>query len=221
MQSQESKHTFNQNFTSVIWDWNGTLLNDLWLCIDTINILLRKRGLPLINNRKYRDVFSFPVKDYYEKVGFNFSKEDFSIPAHEFINLYNSNVKLCSLHSSSNSVLEYFKKQSIKQFVLSAMHQDMLKATLNQHSIFHYFETIMGLDDHYAVSKIERGKELIKTGNIEKESACIIGDTIHDFEVANELGIGCILISDGHQSKKRLISTGAKVLNNLGELISI
>jgi phosphoglycolate phosphatase len=70
---------------SIIWDWNGTLLNDLDFCISTINILLKKRELPLLNHYSYKEVFSFPVKDYYQAVGFDFSKEDFAIPAQEFI----------------------------------------------------------------------------------------------------------------------------------------
>ena len=62
---------------TIIWDWNGTLLNDLRLCVKTINSLLEKRSLPVLTTSSYKEVFSFPVKDYYEKVGFDFSKEDF------------------------------------------------------------------------------------------------------------------------------------------------
>ena len=219
MQNQELNHLFDNKLKSIIWDWNGTLLNDLWLCIESINILLKKRNLPVIDDRRYLEVFSFPVKDYYEKVGFDFSKEDFSIPAHEFIDLYNARVNTCKLHQLALPVLNNFKEKSIRQYVLSAMQQDMLEATLNQNTIFPYFDAVVGLDDHYAVSKIDRGKELLKNHSIEKDSACIIGDTIHDFEVATELGVSCILIADGHQSKLRLKKTGATVIDTLGDLI--
>lgn len=219
MQKLKSGRWFRQNFSSIIWDWNGTLLNDLQLCIESINTLLQNRGLPLLNIDIYKEVFSFPVKNYYKKIGFDFSKEDFSIPAKEFIDLYNSRVNTCSLHSSSISILEYFRSQSIKQYVLSAMQQDMLETTLKQNNIIHFFEAVLGLDDHYAVSKIERGRELLDSGDIDKNSTCIIGDTTHDFEVANELGISCVLIADGHQSKQRLMATGATVVDSLNDLM--
>jgi phosphoglycolate phosphatase len=106
----------------------------------------------------------------------------------------------------------------MKQFVLSAMHQNMLEKTLKHNGIFHFFEGVAGLGDHFAVSKVDRGLQLISQFKIEKENAFIIGDTIHDFEVAQELGIRCILVADGHQSEERLQSTGTLVLKRLSGL---
>jgi phosphoglycolate phosphatase len=206
---------------SIIWDWNGTLLNDLDLCVSTINVLLKKRNLTLLNSKTYKAVFSFPVKDYYEAVGFDFAKEDFAIPANEFIDLYDNKVKTCALHPFAEKVLSHFKSKGIRQFVLSAMKHDMLEATLKHNGIFHFFEGVAGLNDHYAVSKIERGNQLIDEFNIQKNDSWMIGDTIHDFEVAEELGTKCILIADGHQSASRLKSTGAPVIFDLQKLVEL
>ena len=203
---------------TIIWDWNGTLLNDLNHCISTINMLLKKRKLPLLTHGRYKEVFSFPVKDYYQTIGFDFAKEDFAIPAREFIDLYDSGVGSCPLHESAIDVLEFFKKKRHRQFVLSAMKQNMLETTLKHNGIYEYFEGVAGLNDHYAVSKVERGKELITKFEIEKENTFIVGDTNHDAEVAEALGIKCILIADGHQSEDRLRQTGAPVLPNLRSL---
>ncbi len=205
---------------SVIWDWNGTLLNDLELCISSINHLLEKRRLKPLDSQIYREVFSFPVKDYYEAIGFDFSIEDFAVPAGEFIDLYNSKVGGCALHQKAKEILGEIEKLGKKQFVLSAMKQDMLEKTLKHQEILDFFESVNGLDDHYAVSKIELGQQMIDRHQIKKESAVIIGDTIHDFEVAQDLGIRCILIANGHQSKKRLETTGTVVLPDLGELLN-
>lgn len=204
---------------SIIWDWNGTLLNDLDFCISCINSLLKDRKLPQLNRNVYKEVFSFPVKDYYEAIGFDFSKEDFSIPAHEFINLYEENIKSCKLHPATKNVLQLFQQKGVRQFVLSAMHQEMLIETLQHNEIYGYFEGVAGLDDIYAVSKIERGQQLIEEFRIDKDKSVIIGDTIHDFEVAQKLGINCILVADGHQSEERLKSTGVNVVPTLNELV--
>lgn len=207
--------------SAVIWDWNGTLLNDLDLCVETINVLLKNRSLPLLTNGKYREVFSFPVKDYYRKAGFDFAKEDFAIPAREFIDLYNQNVVSCRLFADAKPVLDHFRAGNIRQFVLSAMKQDMLESTLHDKGIAGYFEMIAGLDDHYAVSKVEQGRRLLAESGLEKEKTIMIGDTLHDYEVACELGIGCILVADGHQSKQRLMATGIPVIDSLGELLRL
>lgn len=203
---------------TVIWDWNGTLLNDLELCLASINSLLKKRELELLNHNSYKEVFAFPVKDYYAAVGFDFSKEDFAIPAREFIDLYNNKVANCTLHNDAFKVLNRIQNKGIRQFVLSAMQENMLEQTLKEQQIFDYFDGIAGLNHHYATSKIERGEELIEKHKIDKNQTTMIGDTIHDFEVAEQLGIKCILIANGHQSKKRLQTTGATIINNLSEL---
>lgn len=203
---------------SIIWDWNGTLLNDLDFCISIINVLLKKRQLDLLDRFSYKEVFSFPVKDYYQAIGFDFSKEDFSIPAREFIDLYNAGVPSCKLHAAATEVLEHFYSMGLRQFVLSAMQQEMLEQTLKHQNIFDYFEGVAGLNDHYAVSKIERGEQLIQRYSINKSQATIIGDTNHDFEVAQQLETDCILVADGHQSSDRLKATGAKVIKELRQL---
>lgn len=203
---------------AVIWDWNGTLLNDLGLCVSSINVLLEKRNLLKLDAQKYKEVFSFPVKDYYKTIGFDFCREDFEVPAMEFIELYESQVEYCTLQSGAIDILEFFDKKGAKQYVLSAMHQDMLEKTLKHNGIFHFFEGVAGLGDHYAVSKVKRGQQLISQFKIEKENAMIIGDTIHDFEVAQELGIRCILVADGHQAEERLRKTGAVVTDGLKKL---
>jgi len=205
---------------SVIWDWNGTLLNDIDLCISSINALLTDRKIPQINKKTYKDVFSFPVKEYYKNIGFDFEKEDFSIPAHQFIDLYTRNFDSCPLQNSAVEVLSFLREKGVRQFVLSAMEHEMLEKTLEMKGITRFFEGVAGLQDHYAVSKIEQGKQLISNFKIDIEKTWLIGDTIHDFEVATELGVKCVLIADGHQSVERLKQTGGIVIDDLKQLIS-
>ena len=209
----------SEKIRTIIWDWNGTLLDDIDLCIETINGLLTRRNLPLLNFEKYREVFAFPVKDYYEEIGFDFRREPFETPAKEFIEKYNKEVVHCKLHDGVKEVLRWFQEQGKQQIILSAMEQNILEWTLQQHQITGYFNKISGLDNHYAVSKINNGKALIKTLNLNPDEICLIGDTTHDFEVARTLGCKCILVADGHQSEERLCATGSKVLKRLSKLL--
>ena len=72
----------------IIWDWNGTLVNDKWLFIDGINSSLKKRELPTITEKQYMDIFTFPVEEYYKKVGFDFANEPFHVAGDEFVKYY-------------------------------------------------------------------------------------------------------------------------------------
>lgn len=206
--------------SGIIWDWNGTLLDDTELSVQTMNQMLLKRNLQQLTMSAYKEVFSFPVKDYYRKIGFDFTSEPFEIPAIEYITLYNRGVDNCSLHDHSLSVLNYFKNRGISQFVLSAMEQEALNRCLELRQITSYFEQVSGLDNHYAASKLDNGKQMISSLGLDAHQLLFIGDTIHDYEVASELGCKCVLIANGHQSKSILKSTGAPVLNNILDLIS-
>lgn len=208
-----------EDIQGIIWDWNGTLLNDAGLAVDTMNRMLDKRGLPELSMDRYKSVFTFPVKDYYEKIGFDFREEPFEIPAIEFIEVYNSLVHGCELHSDSFRVLNLFKSSGVKQYILSAMEQDVLNACLKHYQIEQFFECASGLDNFYAASKVENGHRLIKQMNLNSAELVLIGDTVHDFEVASELSCRCILIANGHQSKDVLQATGAVVLDSISQLL--
>ncbi len=208
-----------EGIKTIIWDWNGTLLDDAEICRNIINKLLTNRNIPSLSIEKYKQIFTFPVKDYYRKAGFDFSKEAFEIPADEFMFSYHKIIKTASLHKGTNIILNFAKKK-YKQFIVSAMEQDSLVNLVQKHNIHHYFKDISGINNHYANGKTSIAKILISEYKLNPEEICIIGDTIHDHEVAEEIGCKCILIADGHQSMSRLAKTGRNVLNNLTELKS-
>lgn len=207
------------NISGIIWDWNGTLLNDADLAVQTMNQMLERRGLQALSVDDYKSVFTFPVKDYYKKIGFDFQKEPFEVPAQEFIDCYNVRVTECKLQKNTVRVLEYFRSIDVRQYILSAMEQEVLENCLSNYQISGFFEYVLGLDNIYAASKIKNGHRLIADLKLDASELVLIGDTVHDFEVATELGCQCVLIADGHQSKEVLQSTGALVIDSISQLL--
>lgn len=203
---------------TIIWDWNGTLLNDIDICIQSINSLLKDRNLPIINQEKYHEVFDFPIIDYYKRLGFDFEKEPFEIPAHQFIEQYTSKVPTCLLHDGTESILKSIESKGLKQVILSASETQALKSAVNHFNIEAYFDRLAGLDNHYANSKVDIGLAMLHELGIDPKTTCLIGDTTHDFEVAEALKCQCILIADGHQSRTKLEQCNVKVLDNIKEL---
>lgn len=205
-------------YDSIIWDWNGTLLNDVEVAIDSINHLLADRALTLLTLDRYLEVFTFPVRDYYEQIGFDLKNELFEIPALQFITIYNKAVEACGLHGEVVPLLSRLRDQGYRQFILSAMQQQHLEKTVSDNGIHHFFEDLCGLNDNFAVSKVENGRSLINKRDLNPERTLMVGDTIHDFEVAQAIGCNCVLVANGHQSKERLLTTGARVLDGLNEI---
>ncbi len=202
----------------IIWDWNGTLLNDVQMCVDCMNVLLEKRHLPRLSLETYRSVFNFPVRDYYEEIGFDFSREDFGIPAKEFMDLYHRFLPETLLFPCAEEVLEYFKKEGYRQLVLSAMEHNSLMKTLEERDILDYFDAVSGIDNIYAGSKQEMARAFLNRLGLNSLDMVLVGDTLHDREVAQVLGIDYLLVAAGHQSKSRLLEKTDKVVDLLSEV---
>ncbi len=205
----------------IIWDYNGTLLNDLDVCVDVINSLLIKRGLEKLSHDAYKAVFDFPVKDYYAKIGFDFQKESFEIVGTEFIDKYNLEQQKCELQYDALKLIRSFSALGLGQSILSARLQESLEDEINAFGIEPYFTNVFGLDHHYADGKLERGRQLVKTINIDPKKILFIGDTLHDLDVADKLKIKCLLIAHGHHSYKRLRARSENVFQNLTEVSEI
>ena len=206
-------------YSHIIWDWNGTLLNDVDWCIGRMNLMLERRNMtPLADISEYHKVFCFPIIDYYKNVGFDFAVESFEMLAKEYIDLYHSKTDICvSLYDDAEYVLKTLHARKISQIILSASDQNNLLMQLSPFSVTQYFDEILGISDIYAGSKVEIGLSYLQRNNI--TSGVLIGDTIHDYEVAQAMGIDCILVAQGHQSKKQLMSCGVPVLDNLREAL--
>ncbi|MHC1774524.1 MAG: HAD family hydrolase [Lentimicrobium sp.] len=203
---------------NIIWDWNGTLLNDLGVCVDSINLLLGRRKIPVLDIDRYLEIFTFPVKDYYVKAGFDFSGEAFETVAVEFMDHYLEQVRKAGLHTGVKNALNWFRDSGREQIILSAMEHNELVKLVNENGIGEYFRHIFGIEDHLAHGKLTLASSAIKKTGFKKEETCLIGDTLHDAEVAAGLGINCLLIANGHQSEIRLKTSGYPVILSLNEI---
>lgn len=209
------------NIEHIIWDYNGTLLNDLDLCVMVINRVLARRGLEQLSREGYQAVFDFPVRDYYEKIGFDFQKESFEIVGTEFIEEYNREQDVCQLQEGALEVIRKFNVLNIDQSILSARLQKSLDEEIEGFGIQPYFTHVFGLDHHYADGKLERGQQLIKEINQPLDKIILIGDTLHDLHVAQKLGIKALLIAHGHHNYDRLIAETGLVFNSLPQLMEV
>lgn len=204
-------------YKHIIWDWNGTLLDDAWLCVEILNRMLERRGLKKTTLPEYQMYFDFPVINYYLKLGFDFNKESFKNVAEEYIIAYESQRCKCSLRKGIIDIIKQFRAKGFLQSVLSASQRSSLIESLGMFGLKDFFENVAGLDDYYARSKVDAGRKLLKNLTVSGREVLLIGDTTHDYEVACELGADCLLLPAGHQSKERLVACGAKVCGSFNE----
>ena len=199
----------------VVWDWNGTLLDDAWLCRDCINLLLHKRGLPLLSPHRYMEIFDFPIIEYYRRAGFDFDREPFEKLGLEFIEDYHVRRPECRLQEGAVDMLASLDARGIAQAVLSASEHTSLEHALSHFGIRGRFRRVLGIEDHYAAGKEGQGRRLMEELRPDPARVLLVGDTRHDHEVAAAMGVDCALIVSGNHTRARLEETGRPVFDSL------
>ncbi len=207
------------SYNHIIWDWNGTLLDDVQACVDAINILLADQKLPLISRTQYLDVFDFPVRNYYLKLGFDFSKVDWDEIAKDYHKAYAIASATSSLRQGTQTTLDCLQAKGIGLSILSACELKILRRMVSERHILPYFKHIYGLDDLFAHSKIDLGHAFLKNTGLDKKATLLIGDTTHDYEVAQAMGIPCLLMSGGHQSEQKLATLNCPVVRDFSGVL--
>ena len=197
-------------YTCVIWDFNGTIFDDVRIGIESINVLLERRGLPSIDSEEqYKSSFMFPIIEWYRGLGFNFEKEDYSAVAVEWVEEYLSREHKAGLVDGVADVLKFISDKGIRQVIISAAELTMLKRQLSELKVKDYFTDVVGLDNVHAAGKTDIAQKWREENPDER--LLFIGDTDHDCSVAKAIGADCILVSAGHQSYDRLLKYEPKL----------
>ncbi len=206
-------------YKHIVWDWNGTIIDDAWLCVEILNQSLRQRGMQVISLPEYGERFGFPVKAFYEQIGFDFSTETYEEVGREFIERYEKRRLECDLHRDVHQALKAFREAGATQSILSAYRQETLETLVDHFALTDYFTDLVGAPDYYACGKAEVGRRWLEKSGHDPNAMLMIGDTHHDYDVAQALGIDCILTPGGHSSLEKLEASGNPCVDSLPELL--
>lgn len=208
--------------THVVWDWNGTLFDDLPCCVDVIDRVLGEFGLtPLGSVAAYQGVFRFPIRDYYAAIGFDTSPAgNFDAAAHRYMELYAAASADCGLHAGATEALASVTARGVTQVVVSASHQDNLTRQLAPFALDRWVAEAHGIEDIYAASKAHVAERWLAASGADPRRVVFVGDSEHDHEIADALGCRSVLFSGGHHARAHLEGLGAPVVDDLGDVLA-
>ena len=193
----------------VLWDWNGTLLDDTQAALDTLNEMLVRRGRKPIAMDFYRDHFAFPCRPFYEQIGMPVPDSEWDALAKEYHDIYSR--QPVRLNNETLAALERVKTAGVRQSIISALRQDLLDDVTKAFGVAPYMECIYGTDNLDGASKLDRALELMNRlvataaeGDRFLSNVVMIGDALHDKEVADALGVRCVLCGQGSHAAWRL-----------------
>ena len=206
-------------YRHAVWDWNGTLLDDTWLCCAALNQLLSAENRPRLETERYRMIFEFPAIKVYEKLGFPITGGNFEALSARFMDAYENQKAKCTLHPQAVKILEGLSNHGLSHSILSAYEHRLLEQTLADHDVAHRFVKISGSGDIYAGSKEDRARAHLGDLAHHPDEVIYIGDTAHDLDAAKAMGVDCILIAHGYQHRDNLDGLGARVVDSFEELL--
>ena len=205
-------------YSHILWDWNGTLIDDVWLCVEIINDMLARRGLPALDAEGYREIFDFPVQGFYERAGFDFSTEAFDSVTAEFCDEYMRRVGECRLHDGARELLDACAGSGLHQSILSATEQSQLDTMVTDFGLAALVGRAVGQSDHHSTGKLGTAEELVSGLGVPRSQVLMVGDTTHDRHIAEEIGIDSVLVAVGHHKREKLQDTGATVFDGIAEV---
>ena len=143
--------------------------------------------------------------------------ELFDEVAPKWMDAYMRNEIACGLRPDARKALEDFRRAGFRQVILSASKRDNLLGQMARFDILPFFDDVLGLDHIYATSKEGIGKAWMAENAVVPADCVMIGDTLHDADVARAMGCRCILVRGGHQLPGMLETAGCAVAGSLQE----
>ena len=200
----------------LVWDFNGTLIDDVQACLDALNALLRPRGIAPLSREDYRRTFRFPVAEFYRGLGMAPTDPfDWEALAESFHMRYLFSKTIAPQPGAAEAIAA-FRAAGIRQGILSALEQGLLEIQLRQFGFAEAMDFVCGSRNYDGASKEAAARALAL-----RDPVVLVGDTLHDAEVAHSLGWDCILCAAGHQTEERLRTAGVPVIPTLHTLPEI
>jgi len=205
-------------YSALIWDWNGTLLDDVELSLRIVNELLGEFGLPALSRSRYREIFDVPVSRYWERAGLDLESVDFGALSLDYCSRFEAALAGARLFASAEGVLGAARRAGARQLLLSNTEQAAMERAIAHFELGGVFDAVRGMSHSLATGKLEGARDLMERFGLDARTTLMVGDTAHEAELARSLGVDCILVSDGHQSPERLARLGLPVLDTLAAL---
>lgn len=208
------------SYTHIFWDFNGTVIDDVRNALACVNDMLERKRRKPITLDDYYTYIETPIIGFYRHI-LPPDEIDFDEISKDFHTDYARHIDETMLADGMSTLLHRLKDAGVQQYIITANHIDEAVALTKKFGIYDCFSKILGAENNLAASKVQRAKEFFTSLDIDPNKALFVGDTLHDLETANELGIDCVLVAYGHQGRKLLETRNAYTVENVKEIENI
>lgn len=212
----------------VIWDWNGTLLDDIDIVVDSVNATVGPLGVSTQALEDYQRLYTRPVPLYYERMlGRAISDTEWRQLDDTFHAEYASRLRLARLSAGAEDIMSRLSSDGTSQSLLSMAPHDHLVEAIAAHQIDRYFVRVDGLRDGSGALKAAsldahlRALLAHPSAPDEPTDYLVIGDSTDDATAARANGVPAVMFDSGSHRLADLEATGYPVAATLEQAIRL
>ncbi len=209
----------------IVWDWNGTLLDDLSVVVAAVNDTLATVRRRPITIEEYGAHYTRPVLRFYEHLlGRPVGESEWLGFDDAFHASYRRRVSAAELAADALDALTAARDAGVTQSLLSMYWHDELIPLVERFDLGRFLIRVDGLrgtpGDRKQVYLEDHLRAVERTlGRLDPSDVLVIGDALDDAASASALGLACVLYDGGAHPARQLASAGVPVVSSLMEAL--
>jgi phosphoglycolate phosphatase-like HAD superfamily hydrolase len=207
----------------LVWDWNGTLLDDIEAVVGAANAALAELGFQQITLDQYRELYRVPIARFYQRLLGRIPTEvEWERMNDTFHRHYTLQRAACGLAEGADALLVRWLEAGRSQSILSLYGHEELVALVRSFGIESRFVRVEGRIGPSGGSKIEHMvRHLDALEGVQARRTVVIGDAVDDATAASHVGAHAVLYTGGSQSRSSLRRAGVPVVDSLAEAVEV
>ena len=206
--------------THLVWDWNGTLLDDLPIVVEAVSRSIARLGAGPIDEDMYRNHYTRPVRAFYDSLlGRRISDEDWSRLNDDFHEAYYELAGGVGLAPDAMAAIDLADELGWSQSLLSMSEHTWLESIVSRLGLTPRIERVDGLKGEMGGLKAAYLEAHLRRMGVDGHSVVMIGDTPDDVAAARSVGGTPILYHGGSHHLDFLLAQGAPVAESLVEAV--
>lgn len=212
----------DQSSGHLVWDWNGTLLDDLAIVVESVNVGLAAYGGSPIDADGYRSHYTRPVSLFYERLlGRAVTDTEWVHINEVFHQAYFARIDQVGLAPDAGAALDTARDRGLRQSVLSMAPHDHLVEIVDRLSLAVYFDAVCGSQGNRGAEKAASLAEHMAVLEAEPATVVVVGDVPDDAAAAAAVGAKAVLFDGGSHHRHDLEAVGVPVADSLVHAVDL
>ncbi len=207
--------TMSADGIHVVWDWNGTLLDDFSVRLECVNYTLASFDFAPMTADDYRRCITRPIRDFYESALGALATERYRSLARVYSQCWRSRIVEAELTSDALAAIEAVNTHGTQSLLSMAYHDELVEDMARVGLDPAHFTLVAGSRTDDGVLKADSLSVHLESLQLDPTRVVLIGDSLDDAAAARSVGCSVVLFEGGTHHRRDLESVGVPVANTL------